>query len=163
MTHTSKFIKNCWFHDFLLIFWKCQNNQENSKEIIMINCCCQWSSKWLNSLKIMIDFDGLVNVFDKLSMYWEIRRLSKKTMKLIQNQWFQNKIYFWGNHLIFEENISQNHWNIIHCLENDGKVYWEQSKRRFLILIWQKGNQNSCYDWFFLKLSLDWQIHWKWL
>ena len=45
-------------------------------------------------MKIMIDFDDIDNIFDKLAMYWEIRRVSVKTMKLVQISDFMTKEIF---------------------------------------------------------------------
>ena len=45
-------------------------------------------------MKMMNNFDDLVNVFDKLASYWEIRRVSMETMKFIQISDFMTKVIF---------------------------------------------------------------------
>ena len=42
----------------------------------------------------MIDYDGMVNVFDKLASYWQIGRVSMETMKFIQISDFMTKVIF---------------------------------------------------------------------
>ena len=45
-------------------------------------------------MKIMIDFDDIDNIFDKLAMYWEIRSVLVKTMKFVQISDFMTKVIF---------------------------------------------------------------------
>ena len=45
-------------------------------------------------MKMMNNFDGLVNVFDKLASYWEIQCVSEETMNLIQISDFMTKVIF---------------------------------------------------------------------
>ena len=103
MTHTSKFIKNRWqskvdkIDDFMIFCWFCGNIKiikKIHKEIVVIIGYCQQSSIRSNSMKMMIDFDDMVNVFDKLLVYWEIRRVSMETMKFVQISDFMTKVIF---------------------------------------------------------------------
>ena len=90
----QKFIK---FDDFMIFWWFCgnvKNIKKIHKWITVINCYFQQSSYWSNSMKMMNNFDDLVNVFDKLASYWEIRRVSMETMNLIQISYFMTKVIF---------------------------------------------------------------------
>ena len=59
---------------------------------------------------MMNNFDGLVNVFDKLAMYWEIGRVSMETMKFVQISDFKTKV-------IFEEIIKESEKMVVNIIE----------------------------------------------
>ena len=59
---------------------------------------------------MMNDFDDLINVFDKLAMYWEIRRVLVKTMKFIQISDFMTKV-------IFDEIIKESEKMVVKMIE----------------------------------------------
>ena len=118
---TIKSSSNWWFHDFLLILWKCQNLQENQQR--------NYYDQLL--LSIIIKMIKFIEDCDWLWWYgqclWQISNVlgdSKcfsENNEICPNQWFHDKSDFWRNYQRIRENVSQNHWYIICCHENDGK------------------------------------------
>ena len=103
---------------------------------------------------MMNNFDGLVNVFDKLAMYWEIGRVSMETMKLNQISDFMTKV-------IFEEIIKESEKMVLKMIETSfivlkmmGKCI-ENNQKMISHSHLTKGSQNCCFMKIFLKLSSD--------